>query len=128
MSRRTSLHVAGVALSAAALLWLGLSAIGAQAPSAGDHTAHLKAWDAHKAMAQSSPYKAMNWSYIGPTNISGRMTDVAVADHGTSRRLYAGSCCGGVWASDDLGQTWQPVFDKAALDEHGRARRRAVEP
>ena len=118
MSRRTSLLVAGVALSAAALL-LGPSVIGAQAPPAGDHTAHLKAWDAHAAMAQSSPYKAMNWSYLGPTNISGRTTDVAVADHGTSRRLYAGSCCGGVWASDDLGQTWQPVFDKAPSTSTG---------
>ena len=118
MSRRTSLLVAGVALSAAALL-LGPSVSGAKAPPAGDHTAHLKAWDAHAAMAQSSPYKAMNWSYLGPTNISGRTTDVAVADHGSSRRLYAGSCCGGVWASDDLGQTWQPVFDKAPSTSTG---------
>src|SRR4029077_18312543 len=110
---KLSLRVAVIVPPAAALL-LSLSAIGAQAPPAGDHTAHLKAWDAHKTLAQSSPYKAMNWSYIGPTNISGRTTDVAVADHGTSRRLYAGSCCGGVWASDDLGQTWQPVFDQQA--------------
>src|SRR6188474_139825 len=118
MSRRTSSHFTLVGLFAAALL-LGLSPIGAQAPPAGDHTAHLKAWDAHKAMAQSSPHRAMNWSYLGPTNISGRMTDVAVADHGSSRRLYAGSCCGGVWASDDLGQTWQPVFDKEASTSVG---------
>jgi photosystem II stability/assembly factor-like uncharacterized protein len=100
-------------VSAAALL-LGLTATGAQAPSAGDHTAHLEAWDAHKGMTQSSPYQTMNWSLVGPTNISGRIADVAVADRGSSRRLYAGSCCGGVWASDDLGQTWQPVFDKEA--------------
>src|SRR5262245_11085417 len=111
MSRRTLLMFA--VLSAVALL-LTLSPIRAQAPAGSDHTAHLKAWDAHKALAQSSPYKAMNWSYIGPTNIAGRITDVAAADHGTSRRLYAGSCCGGVWASDDLGQTWQPVFVKGA--------------
>ena len=38
----------------------------------------------------------MNWSFVGPTNISGRIADVAVADRGASRRLYAGSCCGGV--------------------------------
>jgi photosystem II stability/assembly factor-like uncharacterized protein len=113
MSRRRLLHVALAALSAAALV-VGLSPIGAQAPSAGDHTAHLKAWDTHKTMAQSSPHRAMNWSYLGPTNISGRIADVAVADRGSSRRLYAGSCCGGVWASDDLGQTWQVVFDKEA--------------
>src|SRR5262245_16612607 len=89
-------------------------------PSIGtDHTAHLKAWDAHKAMTQTSPYRSMNWSAIGPTNISGRMTDVAVADHGTSRRLYAGSCCGGLWASDDLGATWQPVFENQASTSIG---------
>ena len=118
MSRRTSLPVTLVALSAAAL-WLGLSPIGAQAPPAGDHPAHLKAWDTHLAMTQSSPYRAMNWSYLGPTNISGRMTDVAAADHGSSRRLYAGSCCGGLWASDDLGQTWQPVFGQQASTSVG---------
>jgi len=118
MSHRASRNAVLVALSAAALL-LGFSATGAQTPPAGDHTAHLKAWDAHQALAQASPYRTMNWSYIGPTNISGRMTDVAVADHGTSRRLYAGSCCGGVWASDDLGLTWQPVFDKQASTSTG---------
>lgn len=106
------------ALSAAALI-VGFSALGAQAPSGEDHTAHLKAWDAHKAMTESSPYKSMNWSYIGMTNISGRFSDVAVADRGSSRRLYAGSCCGGVWASDDLGQTWQVVFDREASTATG---------
>jgi photosystem II stability/assembly factor-like uncharacterized protein len=113
MNRRASRHFALVALSAA-VLWLGFSVTGAQAPPPGDHTAHLKGWDAHKALAQSSPYRSMNWSFVGPTNISGRIADVAVADRGTSRRLYAGSCCGGVWVSDDLGQTWQAVFNQEA--------------
>ena len=101
MTSRTSLSAAIVALSVSAFV-VGLSPIGAQSPAAGDHAAHLKAWDAHKAMAQSSPYRTMNWSMVGPTNISGRVADVAVADRGSSRRLYAGSCCGGVWMSDDL--------------------------
>ena len=93
---------------------LSFSPIVAQSPADGDHAAHLKAWDTHKAMTSSSPYRTMSWSFVGPTNISGRIADVAVADRGSARRLYAGSCCGGVWASDDLGQTWQPVFDKEA--------------
>ncbi len=117
MASRTSLRVALVTLPVAALA-LGFS-LGAQAPSAGDHTEHLKAWDAHEALAQSSPYRTMNWSFVGPTNISGRMADVAVAERGSSRRLYAGSCCGGLWASDDLGQTWQAVFDKEASTASG---------
>ena len=102
-----------LAVAAALVSWT-LAPFSAQSRAGTDHTAHLKAWDAHQAMAQSSPYRSMNWSQIGPTNISGRMTDVAVADRGTSRRLYAGSCCGGLWASDDLGKTWQPVFDREA--------------
>jgi photosystem II stability/assembly factor-like uncharacterized protein len=118
MRSRSPLGVPLFAASAAALV-IGLSPIGAQAPAGGDHSAHLKAWDTHKAMTQSSPYRSMNWSYVGPTNISGRVADVAVADRGSSRRLYAGSCCGGVWASDDLGQTWQPVFDKEASTATG---------
>jgi photosystem II stability/assembly factor-like uncharacterized protein len=105
------------AIAAVALTWtLGQT----NAPPAGtDHTAHLKAWDAHKALAQSSRFRSMNWSYIGPTNVAGRTVDVAVADHGSSRRLYAATCCGGLWASDDLGQTWQPVFDNEASTSIG---------
>jgi photosystem II stability/assembly factor-like uncharacterized protein len=110
MNRRTTLSLTFAALCA--VLLFTFSGLGAQAPAASDHAAHLKAWDAHKTLAAASPYKVMNWSYIGPTNISGRTTDVAVADHGTSRRLYAGSCCGGVWASDDL-------FDQEASTSTG---------
>ena len=95
-----------------------MAPIGAQS-SKGDLNSHLAAWDAHQRLAAASPYKAASWSFIGPTNISGRMPDVAVADHGTSRRLYAGSCCGGVWKSDDLGETWQVVFDQAATTSTG---------
>src|ERR1051326_8283001 len=100
----------------AAVIALALTALtGAFQQNGGtDHTAHLKAWDAHQAMLKSSPYRSMNWTYVGPTNVTGRTADVVAADHGTSRRLYAGTCCGGLWASDDLGQTWQPVFDQQA--------------
>ena len=114
---RQSRHwILGAALTGA-LLWTFLP-LGAQ--NAGkDHASHLKAYDAHQAMAPSSPYKNLTWSYLGPTNVSGRVADVAAADHGTSRRLYAGTCCGGVWKSDDLGQTWQVVFDQAASTSIG---------
>ena len=118
MTSRASLRVLLVTLPAVALLF-GLSPIGAQSQSSGDHAAHFKAWDAHESLTKSSPYKAMNWSYIGPTNISGRFSDVAVAVRGSSQRIYAGSCCGGVWASDDDGQTWQVVFDKEASTATG---------
>ncbi|MSO49214.1 MAG: hypothetical protein EXQ49_04830 [Acidobacteria bacterium] len=118
MVRRTSFAATLVTFSTAAFV-IGFSALGAQAPGDGNHAAHMKAWDAHEAMTTASPYRPMNWSYIGMTNISGRFSDVAVADRGASRRIYAGSCCGGVWASDDLGLTWQAVFDKEASTATG---------
>ena len=107
----------GAALLASLTAWT-LVAIAAQS-SKGDFDSHLAAWDAHQTLAAASPYKGLSWSNLGPTNISGRMTDVAVADHGSARRLYSGSCAGGVWKSDDLGQTWQVVFDQAASTSIG---------
>src|SRR5205823_271185 len=99
-----------VAAMAALVLW-SRPPIGAQSPGKGDADAHLKAYDAHLKLAEASPYKAMSWSWIGPTNVGGRMTDIAVADKAGMRRVYAASCCGGLWKTDNLGRTWEPIFD-----------------
>ena len=95
------------------VIW-GIHATRAQAPAPGDATFRLKAYETHTAMVASSPFRDLSWSFLGPTNVSGRMADVAVADHGSQRRLYAGSVSGGLWKSDDMGETWQVVFDHAA--------------
>ena len=58
-------------------------------------------YDTYRAMASSSPYSSIPWQYLGPTNISGRATDIAVADTRSGRRIYAGYATGGVWESDD---------------------------
>ena len=113
MKRSTVLFTAAAIGTAAFVLPVGAQKEGS------DHASHLAAYDAHASMTSASPHRNLAWSFLGPTNISGRITDVAVADHGTSRRLYAGSCCGGVWASDDLGQTWQAVFDQEASTSIG---------
>src|ERR1044072_8569471 len=101
---------AGTALLVASLV--------AQTPGS-SHDAHLRAFDAHRSMASSSAYKSLAWSFLGPTNVGGRAGGVAVAHHGTEPRLYAGTCCGGVWKSADLGKTWQVVFDQAAATSTG---------
>ena len=48
-----------------------------------------QAYDTYTSMAQASPSRGVAWQYLGPTNISGRATDVAVADVGAVRRIYA---------------------------------------
>jgi photosystem II stability/assembly factor-like uncharacterized protein len=63
-------------------------------------------------MSQNSPYKDLKWQYIGPTNISGRCTDVeAVSPHGRNYTIWVGSATGGVWKSVNEGTTFIPVFE-----------------
>ncbi len=66
----------------------------------------------HTAMKAASPYKKQIWSYIGPTNISGRCTDVeAVGPRGQQYTIWVGAATGGVWKSTNEGTTFEPVFD-----------------
>ena len=59
-----------------------------------------------------SPFKDMKWQYIGPTNISGRCTDVeAVLPRGKNYTIWVGSATGGVWKSINEGTTFEPVFE-----------------
>jgi photosystem II stability/assembly factor-like uncharacterized protein len=72
-----------------------------------------QAYDTYRSMVQSSPHAAIPWQYLGPTNISGRATDVEVADRAGARRIYVGYASSGVWKTDDNGATWQAVFEHA---------------
>jgi photosystem II stability/assembly factor-like uncharacterized protein len=64
-------------------------------------------------LQQNSPYKDLKWQYIGPTNISGRCTDVeAISPRGNNYTIWVGSATGGVWKSDNEGTSFVPVFDK----------------
>ncbi|HKW02975.1 MAG TPA: hypothetical protein VJN96_24330 [Vicinamibacterales bacterium] len=102
-----------------AALVVTLVATQAQAPPKAGADFRVKAYETHLAMTRASPYKDQSWSFLGPTNVAGRIADVAVADYPAFRRLYAGSCCGGLWQSDDLGETWKPVFEHEASSAIG---------
>lgn len=81
--------------------------------------AQLKAFDTHQTMTNASPYKALSWQPIGPTNNTGRLTSIAVADDNGKRTIYVGAASGGVWKSEDRGTTWQPVFEHEATASIG---------
>jgi photosystem II stability/assembly factor-like uncharacterized protein len=68
------------------------------------------AYDTYRTMVKSTPYNAP-WSYLGPTNISGRATDIAVADRNGQRRIYAAYATSGIWKTDDNGKTWQVIWE-----------------
>ncbi len=77
------------------------------------------AYDAYRSMQRSSPYTSLRWQSLGPTNTSGRATDIAVADRAGARRIYAGYATSGVWSTDDNGATWQAVFENYASTSIG---------
>ncbi|MCI0685190.1 MAG: hypothetical protein L0Y71_24085 [Gemmataceae bacterium] len=50
--------------------------------------------------------------HIGPANMSGRITEVAVYEK-LPRIQYVASASGGLWKTINNGTTWKPVFDRA---------------
>ncbi|MSQ94079.1 MAG: hypothetical protein EXR98_05930 [Gemmataceae bacterium] len=48
---------------------------------------------------------------IGPANMSGRITEVAVYDK-EPRIMYVTSASGGLWKTINNGTTWKPVFER----------------
>ncbi len=72
----------------------------------------LKGFEEYKALQASSKFKDLKWQFVGPTNISGRVTDVAVVSpKGQSYTIYVASASGGVWKTDNEGTTWTPIFE-----------------
>ena len=118
--RRKASFIRGslVALSIAAVA-AASAGLGAQSGARADADYLRRAYDTYKSMAQSSPYRGVPWQYLGPTNVSGRATDIAVADRDGSRRVYAGYAASGVWKTDDDGATWQVVFENYASTSIG---------
>lgn len=109
----------GTVLVVAILAGLTGFTFSAQAPQRADAEFLRQAYDRYRAMAQASPYAAASWSYLGPTNISGRATDVDVTDRDGRRRIYAAYATGGVWKTDDNGASWQAIFEHAASTSIG---------
>lgn len=53
------------------------------------------------------------WTQAGPTNVGGRVTDIAV--HPTNPDLaYAAMASGGIFVTQDGGTSWSPIFDQEA--------------
>jgi photosystem II stability/assembly factor-like uncharacterized protein len=109
-------YLAALAIAGAAISFP--PAYSQQAPAA-DAEYLRKAYDSYRSMAQTSRYRSIPWQYVGPTNISGRATDIAVADRAGARRIYVAYATSGVWKTDDNGTTWQPVFENQASTSIG---------
>jgi photosystem II stability/assembly factor-like uncharacterized protein len=99
-------------LSFAALLLFSLSIIGQVKSPVLSGKDKVALFSKQAEMITVSPFKDLKWQYIGPTNISGRCTDVeAVSPRGRNYSIWVGSATGGVWKSTNEGTTFEPVFD-----------------
>ncbi len=83
----------------------------AQAPPKADAEFLRQGYDTYTTMRKNSPYQSQAWSYLGPTNVSGRSTDIAVADKDGRRRIYVAYATSGVWKTDDNGESWQVIWE-----------------
>ena len=85
-----------------------------------DPQVRLQMYQAHVAMTERSPFRNHPWQFVGPTNVSGRMTDVdVVRPKGESYTIYVAGASGGVWRTANEGVTWEPVFEHAASTSIG---------
>ncbi len=100
-----------VPLAVLAVATLAPAAVLAQADRM-SATERLARFEMHRALEAASPFSTLPWQRLGPTNISGRVTDIAVAEpRGETYTMYAGGAAGGVWKTVNEGVTWTPVFE-----------------
>jgi photosystem II stability/assembly factor-like uncharacterized protein len=63
----------------------------------------------HQKMVESTPLKNYPVRNVGPTNASGRIVDIEVSQD--TKVYYIAAASGGVWKTEDNGQSFNPVFD-----------------
>jgi photosystem II stability/assembly factor-like uncharacterized protein len=107
-----------ITLTLAIVCSSGLLATAAPQSSQADAQYLYEGYQTYRQMMAESPYRGIPWQYAGPTNVSGRGTDIAVADSANGRRVYVGYATSGVWVTDDM-ESWRPVFDHQATTSIG---------
>jgi photosystem II stability/assembly factor-like uncharacterized protein len=94
----------------------------------GEYMAHQRMYpydeirtDAYfEAMKQAEAYKKApadydyEWTFAGPTNIGGRITDIEMHP-GSPETIYLGAATGGLWKSTDDGDSWTYAFEGIGL-------------
>ncbi len=78
-----------------------------------NHAFYLEGMEQAKRLkAESASRENASWTLAGPTNVGGRISDLAVTP-GSMDTIYAGAASGGIFRSVDGGNDWQPIFDEA---------------
>jgi photosystem II stability/assembly factor-like uncharacterized protein len=101
-----------VVMTVVAAGWIRAPATAPASAATGPTTGaeRLAAWDAHRRLAQASPFAALRWRALGPSHQSARIEAIAVPA-GSRNTIYVGPGAGNVWKTTNNGLTWQPIFD-----------------
>lgn len=76
--------------------------------------AYLEAVHHAKDLHSDARKKAIiNWQFVGPLNIGGRITDIETPA-GNSQSIFIGAASGGIFRTENNGETWENVFQDAA--------------
>ena len=62
--------------------------------------------------------KELSWRSVGPANMGGRISSIAVDEHHPAT-IYLGFGTGGVFKTVNAGTTWQPIFEHEAVASIG---------
>ncbi len=80
----------------------------------------LQWYNSYLSLKDQSIFKQVPWQFVGPTNISGRMTDVeVVTPKGKSYTIYVAGASGGIWKTENEGISWKPVFEHGMSTSFG---------
>lgn len=103
----------------ASLAIFSLASLAQKAPLT-DGKARLKAMEEQHQLFQKSAHNDLHWQFLGPTNISGRATDVeAVKPKGKNYTIWVATASGGVWKTENEGVTWTSTFDEQVTTDIG---------
>jgi photosystem II stability/assembly factor-like uncharacterized protein len=102
---------------------LGRMRAGAGADAGRDPEQRMAWWAEEQAAREASPFKDQEWQFIGPTNIGGRVTDVAIpGPRGSSYSMYVATASGGVWRTRNEGTSWEAIFEHGPSTAIGASR------
>ncbi|HEX6335300.1 MAG TPA: hypothetical protein VFZ78_13795, partial [Flavisolibacter sp.] len=75
-------------------------------------TVRMKGLEQKRQLAQESPFQQFKFRNIGPTIMSGRVTDLDVNPDDPTE-FYVAYASGGLWHTTNNGQSFVPVFDSS---------------
>lgn len=70
----------------------------------------LKGYEHRLKLEQDSPFAGVKWRSVGPERQGGRVVDIQ-SPKNLPNVIYVAYATGGLWRTEDDGNSWQPLFD-----------------